>query len=132
MSFGTSNTALRVSRVECLCANTAGSSADAQRGKPGRAASWSSEDISFGVSDPRRMPRLEWQRARSSSWVELGKYEGTVVILDWLGRMGRRSAGRGKSWRARLSAGCRNVGAVAVAGLKCLECLDQPFLYFVP
>jgi hypothetical protein len=43
------------------------------------------------------LPRSVWQRARGSSWVESGEYEGMVVIWDWLGRMGRRSAGRGES-----------------------------------
>ena len=89
MSFGTSKTAQRVRRVVCLRAKTAWSSADAQRWKPVmsgsmslKAGSKSNEDIRLGVLAPTWLLLSEWQRARSSSWVELGKYDASVVILD--------------------------------------------------
>jgi len=111
MSFGTSSRVGRVLRVACLCGKTDGSSADAQRW---RAASWSSEDISLGVLAATRLPRPEWQRARSTSWVELGKNEGhdrhlgLVGTDGWAERWSRREleseAGRG--FQERGSGGC--------------------------
>jgi len=50
-----------------------------------------------------------------------------VVILDWLGRLGARSAGDEEGWRARVGAGCRNVGGAALGGLKFGEDPEQAF-----
>ena len=45
--------------------------------------------------------------------------------------MSRRSGGRGKSWGAKLGAGCRNLGAVAVAGMKFLEVQKTAVIFFL-